>query len=207
MFIVGLTGGIGSGKSAAAACFSALGITVVDADWAARVVVEPGQPALEKIAAHFGAQVLREDGGLDRARLRSIIFDSEEQRRWLEQLLHPLIREEILRSLNASQSGDSKSSYSILESPLLIESGQYQLVNRICVVDLPEALQIERASARDASDPQQIRQIMAAQLSREERRARADDVLDNSGTLVELRQQVAMLHERYLRLATESRHR
>jgi dephospho-CoA kinase len=201
MFIVGLTGGIGSGKSAAAACFSALDIKVVDADWAARVVVEPGQPALEKIATHFGAEVLREDGGLDRARLRAIVFDSEEERRWLEQLLHPLIREEILRSLNASQNGDSKNSYSILESPLLIESGQYQLVNRICVVDLPEALQIERASARDTNNPQQIRKIMAAQLSREERLAKADDVLDNSGNLEHLKRQIEELHAAYLQLA------
>lgn len=198
MYVVGLTGGIGSGKSAAAAAFAELGITVVDADWAARVVVQPGMPVLAQIAGHFGAEVLQEDGGLDRARLRGIVFDNETERRWLEQLLHPLIREEILHRLAAAQSP-----YAILESPLLIESGQYQLVDRICVVDLPETLQIARAGARDGADPEQIRKIMAAQLSREERLARADDVLDNSGAPEALQQKVMALHGQYLLLAAK----
>ncbi len=199
MFTVGLTGGIGSGKSAAADCFRALGIDVVDADWAARVVVQPGQPALAKIARHFGAGILLENGELDRARLRGLVFDNAEERAWLEGLLHPLIREEIVRALEAS-----RSAYGILESPLLIESGQYKLVDRICVVDLPEELQIERASGRDHSDPGQIRKIMAAQLSRFERLAKADDVLDNAGELASLTAQVESLHRKYLRMAEES---
>lgn len=196
MYTVGLTGGIGSGKSAAAACFTELGIDVVDADWAARVVVQPGQPALAQIAAHFGAGILLESGELDRAQLRAIVFDNTAEKEWLEQLLHPLIREEILRALKTS-SGP----YAVLESPLLIESGQCKLVDRVCVVDLPEALQLERASARDRSDPEQIRRIMAAQLSREERLEKADDVLDNSKTPAHLKQQVESLHRKYLQLA------
>ncbi|WP_226645524.1 dephospho-CoA kinase [Microbulbifer variabilis] len=196
MFRVGLTGGIGSGKSAAAEYFRELGIHVVDADWAARVVVQPGRPALEQIAQHFGANVLLESGELDRARLRALVFDNSEERTWLEGLLHPLIREEIITSLE-----QSTSPYAILESPLLIESGQHQLVDRICVVDLPESLQLERASARDVNHPEQIRKIMAAQLSRQERLAKADDVLDNTAGLVELRSQIEALHQKYLQLA------
>jgi len=196
VFIVGLTGGIGSGKSAAAGIFRALGINVVDADWAARVVVEPGQPALAEIAEHFGADVLLEHGALDRARLRGLVFDDPAERAWLEQLLHPLIRAEILRALEASESP-----YAILESPLLLEAGQDQLVARVCVVDVPEELQVQRASARDGSDAAQIRKIIAAQLPREERLARADDILDNAGGFESLKGQVRELHRHYLRLA------
>ena len=196
MYVVGLTGGIGSGKSAAANCFRTLGIDVVDADWAARVVVQPGKPALEQIATHFGASVLLDNGELDRAHLRSLVFNNTRAREWLEALLHPLIRREIIEALEASTSP-----YAILESPLLIESGQYKLVQRVCVVDLPEELQIERASARDTNDPEQIRKIMAAQLSRNERLERADDLLDNSGDLNSLRRQVQSLHQRYQQLA------
>ncbi|WP_073272374.1 dephospho-CoA kinase [Microbulbifer donghaiensis] len=199
MLTIGLTGGIGSGKSAAASCFRALGINVVDADWAARVVVQPGQPALAKIAEHFGADVLLENGELDRAKLRGLVFDNANERSWLEGLLHPLIREEILRALAASQSA-----YAILESPLLIESGQYKLVDRICVVDLPEEQQVARAGARDRSDAEQIRKIMAAQLPRQQRLEKADDVLDNSGDLASLEAQVEALHQLYLQLVEEN---
>ncbi|WP_444933953.1 dephospho-CoA kinase [Microbulbifer sp. JTAC008] len=196
MFTVGLTGGIGSGKSAAAGYFRDLGINVVDADWAARVVVQPGKPALEQIARHFGADVLLENGELNRGKLRTLIFDNPSERQWLESLLHPLIREEIISSLNASQGP-----YAILESPLLIESGQYELVNRICVVDLPEALQLERASTRDNSQQEQIRKIMTTQLTREKRLEKADDVLDNASDLASLKAQIEQLHREYLRIA------
>ncbi|MFA0812074.1 dephospho-CoA kinase [Microbulbifer epialgicus] len=201
MFRVGLTGGIGSGKSAAAECFRKLGIHVVDADWAARVVVQPGKPALEQIAQHFGAGVLLENGELDRAKLRVLVFDDPVERAWLETLLHPLIREEILAALE-----QSSGPYAILESPLLIESGQYQLVDRICVVDLPEQLQLERACARDENHKAQIRKIMAAQLKRQARLEKADDVLDNSAGLPELRAQVETLHQQYLQLVESARH-
>ena len=203
MFTVGLTGGIGSGKSAAAARFRHHGVNVVDADWAARLVVEPGRPALAEIAAHFGEHVIQPDGALDRAALRKLVFDNPAERVWLEQLTHPLIREEIISSL--AQSAETHSApYAILESPLLIESGQYQLVQRICVVDLPEALQLQRASARDANTVDQIRKIMAAQLGRSERCAKADDILDNSGSLESLNAQVDALHERYMQLAAQT---
>ncbi|WP_295803262.1 dephospho-CoA kinase [uncultured Microbulbifer sp.] len=204
MFTVGLTGGIGSGKSAAAARFRHHGVNVVDADWAARVVVEPGRPALVEIAAHFGAHVIQTDGSLDRAALRKLVFDNPEERIWLEKLTHPLIRQEIISSLG--RSGETHSApYAILESPLLIESGQYQLVQRVCVVDLPEAMQLERASARDANTLEQIRKIMAAQLPRAERCAKADDILDNSGSLDSLNAQVDALHQKYMQLAAQSR--
>ena len=200
MFTVGLTGGIGSGKSAAAARFRHHGVNVVDADWAARVVVEPGRPALVEIAAHFGDHVIQPDGALDRPALRKLVFDNPDERVWLEQLTHPLIREEIISALTQSTETHS-APYAILESPLLIESGQYQLVQRVCVVDLPEPIQLARASARDANTLEQIRKIMAAQLPRAERCAKADDILDNSGSLTALEAQVDALHLRYVQMA------
>ncbi|MFD1215235.1 dephospho-CoA kinase [Microbulbifer celer] len=202
MFTVGLTGGIGSGKSAAAARFRHHGVNVVDADRAARTVVEPGRPALVAIAEHFGAEVLLADGNLDRAALRKRVFDDPAERRWLEELTHPLIREEIVTALAASPQTHS-APYAILESPLLIESGQSALVQRICVVDLPELTQLERASMRDGNDPEQIRKIMAAQMPRAERCAKADDILDNDASLAELEAQVDKLHARYVVLASQ----
>ncbi|WP_231759818.1 dephospho-CoA kinase [Microbulbifer elongatus] len=200
MFTVGLTGGIGSGKSAAAARFRHHGVKVVDADQAARIVVEPGQPALAAITEHFGKSVILPQGGLDRAALRKLVFDNPAERRWLEQLTHPLIREEIIASLTASAE-THPAPYAILESPLLLETSQSELVQRICVVDIPEDVQLTRASARDANSVDQIRKIMAAQMPRAERCARADDILDNSGLLESLYAQVDALHQQYLQLA------
>ncbi|AQQ68457.1 dephospho-CoA kinase [Microbulbifer agarilyticus] len=202
MFIVGLTGGIGSGKSAAAARFRHHDVNVMDADIAARVVVEPGRPALAAITEHFGADILLENGELDRAALRKQVFDNPEERRWLEQLTHPLIREEIISSLNASYKTHS-APYAILESPLLVESGQVALVQRVCVVDIPEELQLARATARDSNSAEQIRKIMAAQLPRAERCAQAHDILDNSSSLEALNAQVDALHAQYVQLATK----
>ncbi len=195
-YIVGLTGGIGSGKSAVAGCFRRLGIKVVDADVAARAVVAPGTAALAQIGAHFGASVIQTNGELDRAALRKIVFNDAAQRQWLEQLLHPQIGQWIAAELAAAQSP-----YAILESPLLLETTQHSLTQRVLVVDVPEAVQVERAAARDHNDPEQIKAIMATQLSRAERRARADDLIDNSGTLDALEQAVAELHDHYCRLA------
>ena len=203
MFTVGLTGGIGSGKSAAAARFRHHGVNVVDADQAARIVVEPGRPALGAIEEHFGGAVIQADGSLDRAALRKLVFDNPAERRWLERLTHPLIREEIISSLAASPS-THPAPYAILESPLLIETSQSELVQRICVVDIPEELQLQRASARDANSAEQIRKIMAAQLPRAERCAKADDILDNSGSLDSLNAQVDALHQKYIQLAAHS---
>ncbi|HTN29527.1 MAG TPA: dephospho-CoA kinase [Pseudomonas sp.] len=194
-WILGLTGGIGSGKSAAGAHFVRLGIDLVNADQAARWVVEPGRPALARIAEHFGADMLQTDGSLDRAALRARIFQNAEQRRWLEQLLHPLIRQEIAEVL-----ARATSPYAILESPLLIESGQYRLCRRVLVIDVPEALQISRTVSRDGNNEEQVRAIMAAQAPRNERLAKADDVITNDRDLAWLRQEVERLHHFYLTL-------
>ena len=143
-WILGLTGGIGSGKSAAAQHFIDLGVHAVDADHAARWVVEPGRPALAQIVAHFGAGILQADGQLDRAALRTRIFQHPDERRWLEALLHPLIRQEIISNL-----AKAESAYAILVSPLLVESGQHLLTQRVLVVDTPEQLQLQRTMRRD----------------------------------------------------------
>ncbi|KMM86848.1 dephospho-CoA kinase [Pseudomonas taetrolens] len=194
-WILGLTGGIGSGKSAAAHHFAALGVHVVDADHAARWVVEPGRPALAKIAAHFGDGVLQADGQLDRSALRALIFSDPEQRRWLEALLHPLIRDEIANNLAQAQSP-----YAILVSPLLIESGQYSTTQRILVIDAPQALQVQRTLLRDNTSEQQIQAILKVQASREERLLHADDVLVNDSDLKALQTEVERLHHFYLTL-------
>jgi dephospho-CoA kinase len=196
MFVVGITGGIGSGKSAVSDRFEALGIRVVDADLASRWVVEPGRPALARIAEHFGDDLIAADGGLDRAALRKCVFADPEERRWLEALLHPLIADEIRTALAAAESP-----YSILVSPLLIESGQTGFVDRVLVVDVPEAVQIERTMARDDNDEAQVRSIIAAQIERSARLARADDVIENDGGLDALDARVAELHHHYLKLA------
>lgn len=199
--IIGITGGIGSGKSAVTGRFAQRDITVVDADLAARVVVEPGRPALEAIAAHFGGDILQADGSLDRAALRAIVFADPAQRQWLEQLTHPLIGEEIRAQLAAS-----RSPYTILSSPLLLESSsQRELVELVVVVDVPEEVQLARTMDRDANDEAQVRRIMAAQLPREERLALADIVVDNSGPLEALDDIVAELHKEFLWRAEEQR--
>jgi dephospho-CoA kinase len=195
--VIGVTGGIGSGKTAATDRFASHGITVVDADLAARIVVEPGRPALARIAEHFGNHVLQPDGTLDRRALREIVFNSPDQRRWLEQLTHPLIGEELRNQIAASQSA-----YCLLSSPLLLESGQSQLAQRVLVIDVPETVQLQRAMQRDDATEAGIRAIMAAQMAREERLKRADDVIDNTGDLAALYSQVDELHQQYLQLAT-----
>ncbi|WP_097305129.1 dephospho-CoA kinase [Pseudomonas chlororaphis] len=194
-WILGLTGGIGSGKSAAAQHFINLGIHVVDADHAARWVVEPGRPALARIAEHFGDSVLQADGQLDRAALRRLIFEVPQQRLWLEALLHPLIADEI-----AAHLARAESPYAILVSPLLIESGQYAMTQRILVIDVPQPLQIERTLQRDGISEQQVQAILKAQATREDRLSHADDVLVNDRDLAWLHSEVERLHHFYLTL-------
>lgn len=194
-WILGLTGGIGSGKSAAAQHFIDLGVHLVDADHAARWVVEPGRPALARIVERFGTQVLQADGSLDRAALRQLVFQDEAQRRWLESLLHPLIFAEIAQHL-----ARAKSPYAILVSPLLVESGQHRITQRVLVVDAPEQLQLQRSMARDNSSEEQIRAILKAQTSREERLRHAHDVLTNDKDLTWLKGEVERLHQFYLTL-------
>ncbi|MGI1678434.1 MAG: dephospho-CoA kinase [Cellvibrionaceae bacterium] len=196
MFVVGVTGGIGSGKTAVTDKLKSLGITIVDADVVAREVVELGQPALTKIKEYFGDEILLPDGNLDRAKLRNIVFESSEKRKWLEALLHPLIYSEIQKQLQ-----EANSRYAVLVSPLLVETSQNLMTNRILVVDAPEEIQLKRASARDGVSEEQVKSIMKAQTSREERKIKADDIILNDKDLSHLEQRTEVLHEHYLKLA------
>lgn len=196
--IVGLTGGIGSGKSEVSRRFELLGITVIDADIIAREVVARGSEALTAIRAHFGQQILNHDKTLNRGKLRELIFENSEEKNWLENLLHPVIRTETIAQLEGS-----KSPYTILSSPLLLETTQHELVDRILVIDANEDLQLARASARDANNAEQIKKIMATQMQRSERCAQADDIIHNHGNLQELDVQIKDLHNYYLDLAQQ----
>ena len=196
VFVVGITGGIGSGKSAVTSRLAAKGIDIVDADLAARTVVEPGTPGLAAIIAHFGKQILEGNGSLNRAALRERIFTEPDERIWLEQLTHPLIGEEIHRQLTTAQPP-----YAVLSSPLLLESSQHTLADCIVVVDVPEHLQLARTMARDNNSEDLVRRITAAQLSRDERLKGADIVIDNSAPLDTLDARVTTLHEDLLRRA------
>jgi len=201
MFVVGITGGIGSGKSAVSDRFKRLGVKVVDADIASREVVKPGQPALFTIREHFGAELIQADGTLDRAQLRARVFADPTQRQWLERLLHPLINDYLQRELASAESP-----YAVLVSPLLMETSQSRLTDRILVVDVPEHVQLERTMARDSNDEAQVKAIMAAQTTRAVRLARADDVVLNDGGFELLDKTVLELHQRYLNLARQAQH-
>nr|WP_298892409.1 dephospho-CoA kinase [uncultured Acinetobacter sp.] len=196
-YIVGLTGGIGSGKSAASAWFEQQEILVVDADIVAREVVEVGQPALIEIQKHFGDWVLDEQGCLNRSALRDYIFKHPEARQQLEAITHPVIRNSIIQQLN-----QALSPYAILASPLLFETDQHLLCQRSLLIDVPVELQLVRASQRDGQSREQIERIIAVQMPRLEKQKRAHDIVDNSGTLEDLYQQLQPLHEHYLQLAT-----
>jgi len=196
-FIVGLTGGIGSGKTTVANYFASLGIELIDADIVARQVVEPKSVALKQISAHFGDDFLLADGNLDRAKLRTKIFADPQEKDWLNQLLHPIIRTELLKQLQLA-----KSPYCILVAPLLIENSLTQYVDKTLVIDIPVELQIARTMERDNNNKEQVQNIINNQISRSERLKAADDVIDNSSTeLVKIEQQVQKLHQQYLNLA------
>ena len=195
MAVVGLTGGIGSGKSTVVRLFGALGVHWVDADDVAREVVEPGTPALERISEHFGQKILLPDGGLDRAALRRIVFDAPEERAWLESLLHPVIREELMRQLHPD---NYALPYVLLVSPLLLETDQHELVDKVVVVDVPVDVQIQRTMARDTNDREQVERIIAAQMPREQRLQKADDVVDNNLAMIDVERQVEQLHQTFL---------
>ena len=193
---IGLTGGIGAGKSTVAEIFASLGVPVFDADLVAREVVEPGAPALAEVVGAFGPGVLGPDGRLDRARLRTRIFADDTARARLEAILHPRIRarmEALARATDAE--------YCLLVIPLLVERGQRHLVDRVLVVDAPESLQVERVCARDGVTPEAARAILRTQAARAERLAVADDVVRNTGATARLRREVEALHHRYRRLA------
>ncbi len=196
MFVVGLTGGIASGKSTVATLFSAQGITVIDADHVSREVVAKGSSTLKSIVKHFNETVLNKQGELDRQALRQRIFADEAERQWLENLLHPLIRERMMSTAEASQSP-----YTIAMIPLLVETLPNPILNRILVVDCDEEQQIQRLMQRDTITLTEAETILQAQASRKERLAHADDVIENTSDTSALKTQVTQLHEKYLLLA------
>lgn len=199
MYVVAITGGIGSGKTTIANQFAALGIEVVDADLIAREVVAPGTPALAAIVNHFGTEMLTEQGLLDRRALRERIFSDPAAKSWLNALLHPIIRSEMLRQCAAVSSP-----YCLLVVPLLVENRLTELADRVLVIDVDEATQIERTCRRDGVSREQAQAILASQANRSERLAMADDVLDNqSGTTETIRERILALHETYLAFASQ----
>lgn len=199
---IGLTGGIASGKSTVADLFADKGVPVIDTDAIARDVVAAGKPALEEIREAFGNEVIRDDGTLDRAAMRRIVFQDPGKRARLESILHPRIRDEAF-----ARADEADGDYLLVVVPLMVESPMRNRMDRILVVDVPEATQLERLLARDAETPEQARCMIAAQAGRGERLAIADDVIDNGGTPESTRAQVRALHERYMRLAAVCRRR
>ena len=195
-FVVGLTGGIGSGKSAASAWFESQCILVVDADIVAREIVQKGQPALKDIHQAFGDWVLQADGELNRRALREHIFKAPEARKVLEQITHPAIRSSIIQQL-----AQADSPYAILVSPLLFETNQHELTQRTLLIDASEELQILRASQRDGQNEEQIKKIIAAQMPRLRKQQIADDIVLNDGHLDHLYQHLQPMHEKYLAMA------
>ena len=196
-FIVGLTGGIGSGKTTVSDMFAKLNIDIIDADIAARTVVMPGSKALIAIEANFGPDFITPTGELDRTKLRSRIFSNSDDKTWLNNLLHPLIRTEIL-----SQISEAKSNYCVLVAPLLIENNLQKLVNRVLVINIDEANQIARTAERDPSSVAEIKRIIASQMPSKQRLSFADDVINNQDiSLEEIQQQVIALDQKYRTLA------
>ena len=196
MLIIGLTGGIGSGKSVASDKFKSLGIVVVDADVASRTVVEPGKPALKEIQDHFGSGIITAEGKLDRNKLREIIATDPEERKWLESVTHPKIGEQITKEIS-----ESTSVYTLFVAPLLLETNSQEMCSRVVVVDVPKDVQIQRTAKRDKVSSNQVEQMVAAQMKREKRLEKADDVLLNNGTIEDLEKQVEELHKKYIQMA------
>lgn len=195
-FVVALTGGIASGKSAVSAAFARLGVPILDADVIAREVVEPGQPALAAVVATFGTEVLGPDGRLDRTALRALVFARPEARRQLEAILHPAIRQAF-----TAASAVAVGPYQVHAIPLLAESGRAREYDRVLVVDCPRETQVQRLLARDHETPERAEAILAAQATREARLAIATEVITNTGTLDDLEGAVAVLHKQYLAAA------
>jgi dephospho-CoA kinase len=192
--VIGITGGIGSGKTAATDRFASHGIEVVDADLMSREVVKPGKPALAAIASRFGANtILLDDGSLNRRQLRQIIFSDPSEKLWLESLLHPLIRDEIVQRLH-----HCKPPYCLLSSPLLLETDQQTLCNRVLLIDAPEQLQVARTQQRDNTSEDAVKSIMTNQFSRHQRQAVADDIILNNSSLNALYAAVDEQHKKYL---------
>ncbi|KZN65954.1 hypothetical protein N473_10320 [Pseudoalteromonas luteoviolacea CPMOR-1] len=195
-WILGLTGGIGAGKTAATRYFESMGIDVVDADIVAREVVMPGSVGLKSIIAHFGDEVLTTEGTLNRAKLRSIIFDNEAQKDWLNALLHPLIREQLITQLE-----QATSPYAILCAPLLFENGLQRFCHKTLLIDVPVEVQIARTSERDKVPQEQVKNIIAAQMSRENKCQKADYIINNDRPLAEVQLDLDKLHQNFLNAA------
>lgn len=199
MLIIGLTGGIGSGKSTVTKYFEQLGVPVIDADIITRELVKPGEDALKEIEAHFGPEIIQNDGQLNRAWLRARIFENADERKMLENILHPRAKshaQKCISELNAP--------YCILCVPLLIESGWNDIVQRILVIDIPRELQIQRTMERDGIPKNQVETIINAQIDRNSRLAAADDILENTGDKSSLLKQVETLHQQYIKQAKTS---
>lgn len=199
-YIIGLTGGIGSGKTTIANMFAAHNIAVIDADIVARDVVAVGSPALAQISQHFGEHFIQADGQLDRALLRKQIFSHDDDKQWLNSLLHPIIRQQIVKQLE-----DAQSPYCLLVAPLLIENNLTKLVNRVLVIDVSVQTQIDRTTTRDNNSIEQVQAIITSQASREVKQEHADDLLNNdSNSLESVRDMVDKLHQQYLAKAAKA---
>jgi dephospho-CoA kinase len=196
MLVIGLTGGIGSGKSIVAQLFANKGIKIIDTDQLARELTQPGHEALVKIASHFGENILSADGSLNRKLLRTIIFSDSNQRHWLEQLLHPLIRIEMELQIQSATSP-----YCIAIIPLLLETKPNPIINRILVVDASEEQQLQRTQMRDHTTLEEAQAILQTQVTREYRLAHATDIIYNNGSVEELHQEIDRLHQLYLSLS------
>jgi len=198
MLTIGLTGGIGSGKSEVAGMFNQLGVPVIDADVIAHQLVKPGTEALSEITAAFGETILTSEGTLDRAKLAGIVFNKPDMKQQLETIIHPRVREQI----KAYKDAHKNEPYIMVVIPLLLESGQRDLVDRVLVVNAAETVRIQRVQARDGRREEQIRSIIRNQADDAQRRAAADDNIDNSGSLDDLLISVRKLHQQYISLAT-----
>jgi len=198
-FVVGLTGGIASGKSTAGKYFEALGIEVINVDLISKNLVEVDLDLHLKISRYFGKKSLLEDGSLNRSHIRYEIFNSSKKKMWLEKLLHPPIKDQVLKSL-----GCSLSAYAILESPLLLETDQYKLTDRVLVVDVSKKVQILRAQKRDKISTDTIKSIIKSQMPRMQKLKLADDVIKNTGSIEKFKLMIECLHKNYLTLAKES---
>lgn len=197
-YCVGLTGNIGSGKSTAAKMFSQLGINVINADKISRQITQPGTDAYEQIRTHFGDEAIQNDNTLNRSYLRELIFKNPSERKWMEELLHPIIRAKMKKMVDLSSSP-----YSIIEVPLRLEKNTYPYIQRILLITAPEEVQIARVRARDNCSVEQAKTILATQPPLEERINHADDYIENTISIAELRIKIKALHDMYLHLARE----
>ncbi|MCO4787409.1 MAG: dephospho-CoA kinase [Marinomonas atlantica] len=197
--LIGLTGGIGSGKSTAALLFAELGIEFVDADNVAREVVEPGENCLKQIHDHFGSHILQSDGHLNRSALRDVIFKNPNERAWLESITHPAIRERLLKHIESL-----KGTYALLVHPLLFETSQHTLCQYTIALNVPRSLQLDRVVARDHNSKAQVERILDSQLSNEDRCSRVDFILENTGNSADLSVKVGMLHNKLMTLLTRT---